>query len=217
MNLDYIYPSIIFMVAGTLAGFCSSAPLGPINLWLVDSQASKPRKKVGNFLAGVVLVDIGFAGIAVWGYSKVFNESLFAFVFSLLAGGFMIALGIYGLFTIKSTRQSPSTPKIEDQTAPLKSIIAGGTLCGSNPAFIMFWLYTVSLLDQWVPGPHPTVVNIFFLFGVAVGDSLWFGTLIKIVRKGLNLAKPAILLNIRYGVAYGFLAFGTFTIWQSLK
>ena len=217
LGTELLITSFVFLFTGTIAGFCSSAPLGPINLWIVDTAARQVTSGIKSFLLGVIFVDLLFASIAIWGYSEIFQNSMVSGLFSPIAGSFMVILGFASLWglIVRPPNQTKKESKRIILSTPIRNFLTGGTLCGSNPAFLMFWLYTVSLINKWAAPPHPALVNIFFIAGVALGDSLWFGILIKIVRKGLNLAKPSILLFIRYAVACGFLGFGAYTLWRS--
>ncbi len=208
----------ILLLAGLVSGFCSSAPLGPINLWLVEAVIGNSKKAIIWFLSGVLIVDITFVSLAVWGYYEYINGSHFVSRAQFAAGIFLIVIGIMSFLNLYRTKGAGTIHAIATKTSsPVKNFIMGGALCGSNPGFLMFWLFVVNFLNQSFTLEMSMVPHLLFLIGVVAGDSLWFGLLIKLVAKGLTLAKPHILLNIRYAISWSYLGFGGFAIWHSFS
>lgn len=207
----------ILLVAGLISGFCSSAPLGPINLWLVEALIHGAKKGLFWFLAGVIFVDLLFAFVAVWGYYEYLKDTTYVGKAQLIAGVFLILVGVVSLVKLLRQRRGPQDEHVQDtrMNSPVKNFVFGASLCGSNPGFLMFWLFVVNFLNNTADLTVSISAHILFLVGVAVGDSLWFGLLAKIVSKGINLAKPSILLTIRYGISLSFLVFGGVTVFRS--
>lgn len=208
----------IFLIAGLVSGFCSSAPLGPINLWLVEAVIKGELKALRWFLFGVIVVDLIFAVVAIWGYYKFLEDSPFLLPIQVGAGFFLIAIGLFGLIKL---RKKDGTSDLSDTMGKpvggvFHHIIYGMTICGSNPGFLMFWLFVVNFMNDSLDLSFSLHGNVLFVVGVALGDWLWFRLLIWVVKKGLNLAKPKFLLVIRYLISFTFLSFGILTIWRSL-
>lgn len=213
MAVTHIELGLIYLATSLVSGFCSSAPLGPINLWLVDATIRRCWHEIYFYLAGVIIVDIGFAAIALWGYFNILNGSSIKGTIALVGGVFLIFLGILGLYKLRTKKEfSKLAGKTKITHNSVKNFFTGAMLCGSNPAFLMFWIFIANLLNQRYPGPPAPLYLGIFLLGVGLGDGLWFGLLIKLVSKGLGYANPKIVTMIRYMIALGFVIFGIFTL-----
>lgn len=209
----------VLLGVGLVSGFCSSAPLGPINLWLVEALIADTKKAVIWFLTGVVITDLFFAWIAMWGYQEYLKDSGYTKHAQVLAGVFLVLVGIFTVTKLLKNSESARRAKRGARHGvkqSWKNLAFGATLCGSNPAFLMFWLFVVNFVNQSMDLQVTEFAQFLFLVGVALGDTLWFGLLAKLVKKGLNLAKPSILLGIRYVIALSFFAFGGAALWQSM-
>ena len=81
-------------------------------------------------------------------------------------------------------------------------------MCGSNPAFLMFWLLVFQELPKrtGVSPDFPGVMS--FLAGVAIGDALWFSLVIWLARFGMSRLGDRILWSIRLVVSLVFISVG---------
>lgn len=206
----------VFGLAGLISGFCSSAPLGPINLWIVESIIKRHSISMFWFIAGVVSIDMIFAAAAIWGYYEYVKDSQYLGLAQGFAGLFLIGLGIWSLLSLRKGKKSKVDLHADIHGGKIKHFLFGVTLCGSNPGFLMFWIFVIGFLNDAFELDFTLLGNCLFVLGVMVGDGIWFRLLVKIARKGLNLAKPSILLSIRYGIALAFLCFGSVTIWRAI-
>ncbi len=212
MSVNGIGLASVFLLAGLVSGFCSSAPLGPINIWVADATISKQRHKISWFLFGVVFVDIIFAALAAWGYYSVLQDESVANWLPLVGGIFLILLGLSGIFR----KDSPGRLKPEafflKQYQRFKNFGLGAFLCGSNPAFLLFWIFVVNQLDLRI-GIKPDVLQLLmFLLGVGLGDLIWFNVFIRFVAKGIDLLNPRYIQFLRASISFIFLIFGCYAI-----
>jgi len=200
----------VLLVSGFISGFCSSAPLGPINLWLINATLSDTKLYKLWFLSGVVVVDMGFAAIALWGYFSLIKGSSITDLWGLIGGGFLIILGIVMFLKNRTQDNEESSPNQPDLSGAnrMKSFITGTFLCGSNPAFLMFWIFVVNYIENKLPLTPSLSATIFFVTGVAFGDFIWFSLLVKITRLGIGKIKFSYLAVIRNCIAAGFVIFG---------
>ena len=90
--------SFVFLAA-FIGGFFSSTPLGPINLWIVDSALTpETQRTIKPFVVGVVLADACFATIAILGYHTLFKEVLSSELLIFTGSAFLFFF--WTLFTI---------------------------------------------------------------------------------------------------------------------
>jgi len=174
MNLAF------YLFGGLVGGFCSSAPVGPINLYVAATAGSSHHKGRFFFLCGVILADLLFAAVAFSGYGRYFSHSSLEPYFLLAGGGLLIFLAISTL------RTSPSKLNDREFSSPVlsqgRAFIEGLALCATNPGFLAFWIFASALLLEFSHSAFSFVTLIFFLIGVLLGDVLWFCLFIKLIR-----------------------------------
>ena len=161
-----------YFLLGAVSGFFSSTPLGPINFWVADHKLSRSKNSLLIFfLVAVILVDITFAGLALWGHFDLLEETQEMRLTGIISGTFTAILGL--ILFIKALK--PTFHQVSaHQGRGVHAFIQGLILTGLNPAFIIFWLFVANQimanLDQ-----HLTPLELtFFLSGVISGDLVWF-------------------------------------------
>jgi L-lysine exporter family protein LysE/ArgO len=212
-NFDSISMTLALLAIGATCGFCSSAPLGPINIWIADQTLANKRNKLSWFLSGVIAADIIFASIAAWGYYEFFQNGVVKTWLPLIGGSFLILLGLSGFRKTKTTQLETNVVFLHKNRS-LTSFSLGAFLCGSNPAFLLFWIFVFNQVDLRLSANPDTFQLLIFLIGVALGDLIWFRIFIHLISKGMNLLKPKIILYIRFTISAMFFAFGAYVIAQ---
>lgn len=223
--------SILFfaflLLLGIGFGIISSTPLGPINLLVAENYLSKPKIKIKPFLFGVILIDSIFGYITFLGYEKFLSDApKIGMGIGLFGGACIVLLGIVGIYQLyKKPVDSKSTKQVIKKSIFLKSSSAsfgkGFILCGSNPGFIAFWGWVAFNAEDWAsklfPGYPINYFNlILFSLGIILGDFLWFGFFIKILKKGAKKYSDSILNKIRLVISIALILLGLFTIMSSL-
>ena len=195
-------------LAGIFGGFGSSCGVGPINLWMADAAFARRYKDISWFLLGVVVTDLCYAFLAAWGYHKLLIESPYLKYISYFGGMFMIIIGI-SLFTKKNTEHNKEKGR-EKQS--WKYFFLGTVLTGSNPGFLLFWVFVINFLSDHIGISVDTILLAIFLLGVAIGDLAWFGILAKIVGKFNRHENSKFIMQLRSFLAFAFIASGLWMI-----
>jgi threonine/homoserine/homoserine lactone efflux protein len=203
---------LYLLMIGLLGGVCSSAPIGPINLWLGDytlKHAAKGLPQILAFVFGVIVIDICYAGFAALGYTAIVDLGLWADWISALGGIVLIGIGIIAL----KRSSNPATqghPKQLSQNSPqwIMAFALGAFLCCANPGFLMFWVFAIDFINTKIGLPMIDHNVVFFLMGVALGDMIWFWTIYKTVEKGRDRISSTLILSIRRVIAVLIVLFG---------
>jgi threonine/homoserine/homoserine lactone efflux protein len=209
--------AIMLTSLATLAGFCSSAPLGAINLWVTDRVLERRQVALTAYLIGVIGADGAHALIAAWGYHAFFDEGPVARWLSILGGLFLVILG--GLGLKHRVRHLPVVPTDGQAVTgrPLSEFLLGVFMCGANPGFLAFWVFAINQIERQT-GIAVTGWQLMpFLLGIAIGDSVWFWLLLRLVRRGLDTVQPRFLSSLRLGIAAAFVLVGTFAVYHGSK
>ena len=205
----------IILGSAVVGGFCSSAPLGAINLWITDRILAHREVKLTWFLIGVIGMDCVHASLAAWGYHAFVAEGVVARWLTVLGGAFLVILGALSLLKRVQQRHSPTLDA--GVRRPLRDLLLGVFMCGANPAFLMFWVFVINLVER------QTSVDILgwrlaiLLAGIVAGDALWFRLLFKLVCKGHDHMRPRILAMVRTTIATAFVLVGTLAMYHGFK
>lgn len=207
---------LTLLLVGLIGGFLSSAPIGPINLLLADSVIASRALHRKAFLTGVILVDLLFAALAFWGYHQYMEGPLLGKWVPLAGGLFVVVLGGLGLSaSLRVDEKEEKGEKRRKGGGDLwKDLLQGLFLCGSNPAFLLFWVYVVSWLS-WYGVEEGAGASVFLLLGITFGDLLWFGSYIHILGRGADRLKGGRLRSFRGVLSFLLILLGTIGILMS--
>jgi threonine/homoserine/homoserine lactone efflux protein len=206
--------SILLLLAacGAVGGFLSSTPLGVINLWVVNSAIDDGEKALKWFVVGVIAADVSYAGVAAWGYHQFLQEGNLGRWLELMGGAFLVILGVANLRKVAASNGKKVEDKPPTGKTPFKDFTLGAFMCGSNPAFLMFWVYAIKKVEEHF---HVTLTDqsiIAFLGGIGLGDALWFKLITSVVRRGRAKVNTRALRFVSSGIAVAFVSFGLFAL-----
>lgn len=220
--MGFAASSMLLFFLGVASGICSSAPIGPANLWIASATIPpiKPIKNIVFFSFGIICVDLLYAFIAFWGYfSYIKNSSLSSWVG--VAGG--IGLVVLGFVETRSAKTSvdldvgKNIGKQSSNARGLRDFFVGSFICGSNPAFILFWVFVASQVGKLNIDSLTPASMTLILLGVAVGDLFWYSFFYLAAKKGMSLLSEKLIYYMRVSIGvclilFGFVTAGSF-VW----
>lgn len=208
-------------------GVISSTPLGPINLLVAENYLNKPKIQIIPFLFGVIIIDSIFGYLTFLGFDRFLIESPEIGTGIGVFGGVSITLlGIIGAYQLIAKKETKSSSiKIKKSIflkLPLASFGKGFVLCGSNPGFLAFWAWVAYNAQGWIAKLFPTIsINNFnlliFSLGIIIGDFLWFGFFIHLLKKGAKNYNTSILIKIRLIISFSLIILGIYTLVESIS
>lgn len=208
-------------MVGVVSGIISSVPIGPTNLWIANALLP-PRKSRLNlfcFVSAIILMDTLYALIAFWGYYSYLKETKFGVGLGFVVAIGLMVLGIYELYDSK--RQVKTSQETIAQLAPHStSKTVGdfliGILLGANPTFIIYWLAVAHVCDDLGIHQLNSGFALVVCLGVILGDTLWYGSLIALLKRGLHLISGPFIIYLRGMIGLGFVVFGLALIYGML-
>lgn len=206
----------LFSIAtGVACGFLSSSPLGTINLWIVDrtlrdstNPGEKSLRALKWFLLGVIAADLAYAAAAAWGYHTFLAETKLEKWVAGVGGIFLIILGLISLSRSGNEKAYFSL----NQNSPIRELLLGAFMCGSNPGFFLFWIFAIDQIENHLGLILTGTAVPCFLAGIALGDLLWFSVLARIVCRFRSMVSKRVKNIINRSVGATFVMIGALGI-----
>lgn len=219
----------LFLAFGTLGGFVSSSPLGPINLVIVNNVVSKPKKRLSFLIGGVIIADIAYGMMAAFGFQAIPLTPNQAEYLQFAGACLLVVMGLSGLWSsygefcsAKQTTQTDELPtkgwlnklagRFGKRSESVKDFLLGAVLCGSNPGFLLWWVYLVQQVQRNFDVSVSPFSAVLFGLGICLGDLIWFGFIIKISKTAKKKMGRSWTRWLRLVVGGCFLAAGLATL-----
>lgn len=190
--------STLYFPMGAAIGIASAAPVGPVNLLVI--QRTLTAHTAGALLlgAGGAVGDSLFAAAAAFGVSAV-TTLLADHALAIRLGGGLIML----VFAVVIWR---STPKLrdEDQSSALRMALATLTLTLTNPATILFFVGAFGAVGFTGIGHDSTEHRVnaaLVVAGTFTGSMLWWLAVTTVARRLRGRITDAHLVKLNKGTA----------------
>ena len=187
---------IIVLIAAIFCGIISSTPPGPINLLIADRILSNRKSSYVAFLSGIISIDILFAILAFWGYYQFLSESNFGVGLSIAGSIFLILLGTISLKNAIKSEEELSPRGSQTRSSFVKDYIAGFFLCGSNPGFLVWWVFVATKFESLGLIELDALLMLIIAIGIAIGYLIWFVLYIKLLKIGRNIMAKGIIKKL---------------------
>ncbi|NJL13595.1 MAG: LysE family transporter [Microscillaceae bacterium] len=201
------------LLAAVLAGFVASAPVGPVNLWIVYRLLQNRQAPVMAFVWGVMLVDLGYVALGFSTYFFVSSHWAIDKGWHIAGGLLMTGIGLISLFKNQQRIKKTSVSRVPEAG---KFFLTGLLLCASNVALSVLWFFIAGLFAYY----QLVILHYWHLFwvlaGVLAGDCLWFYAYVYAIRRGSRALRGVSARRIQQLVALAFILFGLFTACRQL-
>jgi len=200
---------LVLICASFAIGVAVTAPIGPINLMVIRT-ALKSGFLAGTWVGlGSVLGDGIFAAVAAFGLSALFSffEGV-SFWLQLGGGGFMIAYGVFLLFSGGKDQKvdGPKTPKnIIGNFSPIGATLA---LTLTNPATMLGFVGLFGALSGIVDYTSSSLRALIVVLGVMAGSLTWICSLSVFISWLHKKLSDTAMENINRGTAIALILFG---------
>ena len=176
---------MIALVLGLVIGFVMCIPVGPINVWVVNTLIKNDFRSAFSIALGGSLMDFVYFMVILTGLS------LFTFSPHISMGLKVVGVLFLFLFGLKEVLSKEDNSKEKDEHKKKAANVSSFFLLGvliytSNPALIATMSALAAVIKSWKVFDY-TYINYFFLsLGVALGSASWFYFLLKMVQKYQN-------------------------------
>lgn len=206
--MNYLWHSFL----GLIVGYIITAPIGPVNLAIVQATVSVGHKAGVRMAIGSALAETFYCLLAVVGVSILFrspeqSERIF-FILELLSVPLLLVLGILSL------REKISDVPAEGVHKKARGILVGFGLNLFNPILLPYWLGVCGFLRKYDLLSNELDELLIFGFLGGVGTFLLHYTLVQISAKSRFLLN----LKIRWVVSRAIgVIFSIIAIYQALN
>jgi threonine/homoserine/homoserine lactone efflux protein len=170
------------LLVGLVIGFIMCIPVGPINVWVVNTLLKHNFKSAFSIALGGSLMDFVYFIFITSGLSFVHFNSKTILILKCAGVLFLLIFGLKELFSKEKLKEEPNDA---EKKIPRKSsfFIIGVLIYTSNPTLIATMTGLAAFIKSWHLF-NETMLNHFLLaFGVAVGSASWFYLLLKMINK----------------------------------
>jgi len=204
------------LLAGFIAGFVVSVPVGPVNLTVINQAL---RRGFGTaFLVGIgaMCAETVYASLMLWGHASILDAPRVVRVMRIIAVVVIAAMGVrYLLF--KSERVDDSADaarKLDERWHHPRSFFLGFGLTISNLMLVVVWATVVTLLSahEWVIQTRAS--RMLCAMGVLGGGSTWFLLLAFFVSRAHRRVKDETLTVLVRCCGVLFLGFAAWLAWK---
>jgi threonine/homoserine/homoserine lactone efflux protein len=172
---------MIAVSIGLFIGFLMCIPIGPINVWVINTHLKKSAARALSIALGGSLMDVIYFYIILSGLSLIEIDQKVTFMFKAAGIIIIFLLGFKEL--LSKNNQIQESSKRETPQGIAKGILLGVVIYTSNPALVL----TMTGLGAFVKSLELFVFNqlniILISIGLGIGSFLWFVFLIKVVDR----------------------------------
>lgn len=199
--------STLYFPVGALIGIASAAPVGPVNLLVI--QRTLVAHTAGALLVGMggAVGDSLFAAAAAFGVSAV-TTLLADHALAIRVGGGVIML----VFAAVIWRSSPTLRGDENAASALRLALATLTLTLTNPATILFFIGAFGAVGFTGIGhdsPEHLLNAAMVVAGTFAGSMLWWVAVTRVARRLRGRINDGHLRTLNHGTA---IALGVFAL-----
>jgi threonine/homoserine/homoserine lactone efflux protein len=176
---------LIAFTVGLFIGFLSCIPIGPVNVWVVNTLIKRDFSSAFSIALGGCLMDFIYFMVVLTGLSF-FNFSLKTILIFKIAG--VVFLFLFGLkeLIVKSRNFNLDEKSETNKTTLIGFFILGIAIYSSNPALIVSMSGMAAAIKSWNLFDNNLRSYFFLSTGFALGSAFWFYLLLKIVKKYEN-------------------------------
>lgn len=176
---------MIAFLIGLIIGFIMCIPVGPINVWVVNTLLKHNFRSAFSIALGGSLMDFSYFMVILTGLSLFTFSPQTSLTLKIVGVLFLFAFGLKEVLTKEQVFDSSED---DEKKMPNASsfFLLGVLIYTSNPTLIATMSGLAAVIKSWNAFNY-NFLNYFLLsFGVAIGSAGWFYFLLKMVQRYQN-------------------------------
>jgi threonine/homoserine/homoserine lactone efflux protein len=182
------------LMVGLIIGFLMCIPVGPINVWVVNTLIKHNFRSAFSIALGGSTMDFVYFMVILSGLSLFHFSPSTIITLKVIGVLFLFAFGLKELLVKK---QNFTLSDAEEKKTPKATgfFFLGVLIYSSNPTLIATMSGLAAVIKSWKLFSY-TFFNYFALsLGLALGSAAWFYVLLKIVNKYQNKIPEKFFIN----------------------
>jgi threonine/homoserine/homoserine lactone efflux protein len=185
---------LIALIVGIITGFLICIPVGPINVWVVNTLIKHDFKSAFAIALGGSLMDFIYFFIILSGLSLFSFSPKTIIVLKIVGVLFLLIFGLQGMLVKKQSFELDD--KLKKATPTLLSFfLLGVAIYSSNPTLVATMSGLAAVIKSWNLFLNNFPGYFALSLGLALGTALWFYLLLKIVQKYQNKIPEKFFMN----------------------
>jgi threonine/homoserine/homoserine lactone efflux protein len=185
---------LIALIIGIITGFLICIPVGPINVWVVNTLIKHNFKSAFAIAIGGSLMDFIYFFIILTGLSFFNFSPKTVLVLKIVGVVFLLIFGLQGMFVKKQSFELDD--KFKKPTPTLISFfLLGAAIYSSNPTLVATMSGLAAVIKSWNLFVNDFPDYFALSLGLALGTASWFYLLLKTVQKYQNRIPEKFFMN----------------------
>ena len=184
---------LIALSIGLIIGFLSCIPIGPVNVWVVNTLIKRDFNSAFAIALGGCLMDFIYFMVVLTGLSFFHFSPRITLFFKIAGVVFLFLFGLKEL--IVKTRHFNLDEHIDTNKKTLVGFFTGVLIYSSNPALIVSMSGMAAAIKSWSLFDNNIRNYISLSTGISFGSAFWFYLLLKIVKKYENKIPERLYVN----------------------
>ena len=132
-------------INGALFGLLVASATGPVFFTLIQTAIQRGMVMAVFFAIGVSLCDLSYLTVSWLGLSEILNDQQGLQLIGFAGGILLIGFGGFGI--IRSWQEIKATASVSGKRNPLRQVLKGMLINGSNPLVLLFWASVVGYVS----------------------------------------------------------------------
>lgn len=207
---------MIALIVGLIVGFLICIPVGPINVWVVNTLIRKNFRSAFSIALGGSLMDFVYFMIILTGLSLFQFTPKTVLALKIVGVVFLLVFGLRELFVQK---QNFDLEKDEEKKKSRASsyFLLGVLIYSSNPTLVATMSGIAAIIKSWNLFQNNFTNYIALSAGISLGSATWFFLLLKIVNKYQNRIPEKFFINFSRACGLLIVLFGLYMAFNVYK
>ncbi|MDD4973762.1 MAG: LysE family transporter [Bacteriovorax sp.] len=207
---------IIALLIGLITGFLICIPVGPINVWVVNTLIKHDFKSAFAIAVGGSLMDFIYFMVILSGLSLFHFSPRTILILKIVGVVFLLVFGLNELLVKKQNFALDKDLEKKEPTA-FGFFLLGVAIYSSNPTLVATMSGLAAIIKSWNLFLNDFMSYFALSLGLALGSASWFYLLLRIVMKYQNKIPERFFINFSRACGALIVLFGLYMAFNVYK
>jgi threonine/homoserine/homoserine lactone efflux protein len=207
---------IIALIIGIITGFLICIPVGPINVWVVNTLIKHNFRSAFAIALGGSLMDFVYFILILSGLSFFHFTPRTVLILKIIGVVFLLTFGLKELLVKNQSFKIDEDLKKKEPTV-LGFFLLGVAIYSSNPTLVATMSTLAAVIKSWNLFANNFGSYLALSLGLALGTTSWFYILLKIVTRYQNKIPERFFINFSRACGALIVLFGLYMAFNVYK